>query len=195
VLDHSGNCKRFWNEWNDLFETGAVELDDGKAKKKEKKATAKKEREMAVCPTCKHVHMSMPHCPACGHEYPIRNTVQHVAGTLTELIASHNRAAQTSELWPQICYYVQQKPIGSDRAKKMALAIFKGMTGQWPAKEYFDTKTIPLTKEVAGKIKSMHIAHQQALKASARRAVAQPTPPVPFVGQRGPLPWEDARGN
>jgi len=195
ILDHSGNCKRFWDEWNDFFETGAVELDDGKSKKARKKKPVEKEREMAVCPSCAHVHMALPHCPACGHEYPIRNTVQHVAGTLTELIAGNNRAAQTSELWPQICYYVQLKPLEADRARKKALALFKQMTGQWPNKEYSATEAKPIGKEVLGKIKSMNIAYANSLKERARQTVAQPRPPIPFMGNSGPLPWEDARGN
>lgn len=172
VLDHSGNCKRFWDEWNDFFETGAVELDDGKEKKKEKKKPIEKEREMAVCPSCAHVHMALPHCPACGHEYPIRNTVQHVAGTLTELIASHNRAAMSTQLWPQICYYVQLKPNGEERDRKRALAIFKSMTGVWPTGEYASTQPQPVSKEVLGKIKSMNIARAAALKSAARQTVA-----------------------
>jgi superfamily II DNA or RNA helicase len=36
VLDHSGNSARFWNEWNDFFENGVTELDDGKKKEKPK---------------------------------------------------------------------------------------------------------------------------------------------------------------
>jgi len=195
VLDHSGNCKRFWDEWNDFFETGAVELDDGKVKDKKKKKPVEKEREMAVCPSCAHVHMALPHCPACGHEYPIRNTVQHVAGTLTELIASHNRVAQTTEIWTQLCGYAASKRAESSAARKMALALFKQMTGQWPTKDYFDTEAKPVTKEVMGKIKSMNIAYSHSLKARAKQVVAQPTPPVPFVGNGDQLPWEDARGN
>ena len=150
---------------------------------------------MAVCPSCAHVHMALPHCPACGHEYPIRNTVQHVAGTLTELIASHNRVAQTAELWPQICGYAASKRAESSAARKMALALFKQMTGQWPTKDYFDTEAKPVTKEVMGKIKSMNIAYSHSLKARAKQVVAQPTPPVPFIGNGDQLPWEDARGN
>ena len=75
------------------------------------------------------------------------------------------------------------------------LALFKQMTGQWPTKDYFDTEAKPVTKEVMGKIKSMNIAYSHSLKARAKQVVAQPTPPVPFIGNGDQLPWEDARGN
>jgi len=158
VLDHSGNCKRFWDEWNDFFETGAVELDDGKKKEKEKKKPEKKEREMAVCPSCAHVHLSSSHCPACGHEYPAKAGIQHVPGTLAELVASSNRVAMTTQLWPQICYHARSKRNDEAQAKKMALALFKNMTGVWPIHDFYATEPKPLTKEVSNKIKSMQIA-------------------------------------
>jgi len=188
VLDHSGNCKRFWDEWNDFFETGSVELDDGKAKKKTEKKAEKKEREMAVCPNCAHVHLALPYCPSCGHEYPIRNAVQHVAGTLTELIASNNRTAMSTQLWPQICYYVQLRPNGQDRDRKKALAIFKSMTGVWPTGDYHSTKPQPTTKEVMSKIKSMNIARAQALKTAARQTVMN----LPHAGVMAMVARDDA---
>lgn len=194
VLDHSGNCKRFWDEWNDFFETGAVELDDGKPKK-DKPKPKKKEREMAVCPACAHVHLSMPHCPVCGHEYPARNAVQHVAGTLSELVASGNRTAMTTQLWPQVCYYARMKRNEEASAKKMALALFKSMTGQWPTKDFYDTEAQPVSKEVMGKIKSMNIAYSQSLKKRAAQAVQHYIPPMAFTpGLQSNVFGEDARG-
>lgn len=165
VLDHSGNCKRFWEEWNDFFETGAVELDDGKKKKKEPKKAEKKEREMASCPQCAHVHLALPHCPACGFQYPPKPALQHVPGTLAELVASSNRAAMTSQLWPQVCSYARQKRDDEAAARKMALALFKSMTGVWPTRDFSDTEAQPMTREVANKIKAMNIAYSRARRA------------------------------
>ena len=162
VLDHSGNCRRFWDLWNDFFETGAIELDDGKKKKKEPKKPPKKEREMLACPHCKHLHLSMPHCPACGHEYPARAAVAHLPGALEELIASNNREAITNELWPQICAHARTKRADPEVARMMALALFKGMTRVWPATDFYQTESRPITKQVANKIKWMNIAYAKA---------------------------------
>lgn len=192
VLDHSGNCKRFWDEWNDFFETGAVELDDGKPKKDQKKKPKDKEREMAVCPSCAHVHTAMPHCPSCGHEYPLRNTVQHVAGSLVELVAGGNRQAMTTHIWPQICYYVQLQDKPAETKRKMALSLFKNMTGQWPTQDFERTQTQPITKEVMNKIKSINIAFRAGMKKRAQATVTGPVPPMPFIpGTARPI---DMRG-
>jgi DNA repair protein RadD len=83
VLDHAGNCRRFWADMNDFLGEGAGELDDGR--RKEKKKAEKKEREPMKCPRCAHVHDPKPRCPMCGHEYPRRSEVEHVPGTLSAL--------------------------------------------------------------------------------------------------------------
>ncbi|WP_157778870.1 hypothetical protein [Massilia violaceinigra] len=83
MLDHSGNCMRFWSEVQDFFENGIEELDDGKPK--EAKPTAEKESKPAKCPTCFHVHDARPACPSCGHVYATSRELLHVAGTLAEV--------------------------------------------------------------------------------------------------------------
>jgi superfamily II DNA/RNA helicase len=70
VLDHSGNCERFWDDMNDFFETGALELDDGTKKPKSEKKKPKPEDVMVKCPHCAALHKARPFCPGCGHEYP-----------------------------------------------------------------------------------------------------------------------------
>ena len=83
VLDHAGNCVRFWERMNDFFTEGPGELDDGK--KKPKKAAANgKEPSVRKCPSCAHVHSPAPNCPLCGFEYP-RKKRAHRAGELVEL--------------------------------------------------------------------------------------------------------------
>lgn len=83
VLDHAGNCVRFWGAMQDFFENGAPPLDMGI--KKEKKKPEKRDKEPYKCPKCAAVHMPRPECPACGHEYPRRSHIEHVAGELNEL--------------------------------------------------------------------------------------------------------------
>jgi DNA repair protein RadD len=156
VLDHSGNSERFWDEWTAFFETGALELDDGQKAKSKKKASDIEDR-MRKCPHCKHLHMPMSFCPACGHEYPKREAVKHVAGTLAELVASGDRRALTAELWPQVVGYARGKRTGN-AARKLALALYRKMTGQWPGAEFESTQDALLSKEVANRIRSLNIA-------------------------------------
>ncbi len=157
VLDHSGNCARFWDEWNGFFETGCLELDDGKRKEK-KKRRDDEAPQFIKCPYCKHLHAPLPKCPVCGFEYPRKQTVQHVEGTLKELLASGNRARLTAEVWPQICGYVRERRDG-DAARRMALALYKQMTGQWPRDDYEDTPSAPLSAAVQSRIRYMNIVY------------------------------------
>jgi superfamily II DNA or RNA helicase len=167
VLDHSGNSERFWDEWTAFFETGALELDDGRKAKPKKKASDIEDR-MRKCPHCKHLHMPMPFCPACGHEYPKREAVKHVAGTLAELVASGDRRALTAELWPQVVGYARAKRTG-DGARKLALALYRKMTGQWPGAEFESTQDAPLSREVANRIRSLNIAYAKSKRPAGSR--------------------------
>lgn len=83
VLDHAGNCMRFWGPMMDFFENGASDLDDGTRKPKAK--AEKKEREPFKCPSCAHVHDPRPFCPSCGYEYTRRLQLHREAGELREV--------------------------------------------------------------------------------------------------------------
>lgn len=154
VLDHSGNCARFWNDTMEFFENGWAELDDGK--KKEKKKPEKKPLEPMKCPSCHSLHNPAPTCPVCGHQYPRKQSVEHVPGTLKELLAGGNRSQLTRELWPQIVHYARARR--GDNGKKMALALYHQMTGQWPKGDFESTAPREPSGEVLRKITAMNIA-------------------------------------
>ena len=157
VLDHSGNCARFFEECETFFDFGAGELDDGK-KRDKPKPKEKKELEPVKCPECRALHKPLPACPCCGHEYPRKVAVAHVPGTLKELIAGGYRKELTDRLWPEICGFAHtSKPTEPEAARKLALALFKDMTGGWPAASYEHTERRAPTMEVINKIKALRI--------------------------------------
>ena len=158
VLDHSGNSERFWDDWTGFFASGALELDDGRPKQKPKQKEVDPEDAMRKCPQCSHLHMPRPFCPSCGHEYPRREAVKHTPGTLSELVACGDRRKQTAALWPQIVGYAIEKRPDPERARKYALAMFKGITGHWPAGEFDPEKAATPAPDVINKIRSMNIA-------------------------------------
>lgn len=166
VLDHSGNCARFFEECETFFDFGAGELDDGK--KREKPKPKKKELEPVKCPECRALHKPSPVCPCCGHEYPRKQAVQHVPGTLKELIAGGHRKELSKELWPQIVSYVLERREG-DAARKQALAIYKDMTGAWPMADFANTTPVPPSAEVRNRIRSQQIrfAHRRSTQTRA----------------------------
>lgn len=144
ILDHSGNSVRFWDLWNDFFETGCLELDDGKPKPKPK--AEDKEERFKKCPQCHHVHSPLPTCPSCGYAYPKR-VVVHSPGELIELaIARGDRTKLSTDLWPQLCAHARK--VKGDDGKSLALALFKKRTGVWPTREFHQTPDAPISPEL-----------------------------------------------
>lgn len=175
ILDHSGNCARFWDECNHFFEHGASELDDGK-KRNKPKVQKKPEDTMRTCPSCQRVHQAQPFCPDCGHEYPKRQAIAHVAGTLKEMLAVGTPANISDVLWPQICGYVRERnkkslsPKG-DGGRGYAFRLYREIVGDWPRGPSFeDTTPVAPSAEVLGKIKSLQIRARTARRKSAQGA-------------------------
>lgn len=127
VLDHAGNCVRFWDRMHDFFENGADELDDGKHR--DKKKAEKKEREPVKCPKCFSIHAPAPSCPQCGFSYPKHSNVVHEAG---ELKALDKSAVASSDEKQDV--YAQLRFIAIDRGYKEGWAAhkFKERFGIWP---------------------------------------------------------------
>lgn len=151
VLDHSGNVARFWHRREKFFAEGIERLDDGKPK--EKKKAEEKEVEPVMCPQCRAMHNPAPFCPVCGHEYPKRAAVQHVPGTLTEIMACGDAQVQRSKLWPMVCGYVLERDSGNlAMAQKRAQGIFKGLTGEFCRARIETTTPAPPTRELRNRI-------------------------------------------
>lgn len=92
----------------------------------------------------------------CGHEYPRKASVQHVPGTLKELIAGKYHKELNKQLWPMVKGYVLERREG-DAARKQALAIYKDMTGAFPNAYWESTTPVPPTMEVRNRIRSQQI--------------------------------------
>lgn len=171
VLDHSGNCERFWDEMNEFFETGATELDDGIKKPKEKKKAPKEEDVMVKCPHCKALHKARPECPNCGHQYPLRKTVEHVTGTLEEILTKGSQRQIATEIWPQVCMFARQaNPNDFKRARGKSYALFKQLTGRMPGADFFTTDPKPLSPEVRKKLQNLDKAYWIKRRAVEKKA-------------------------
>jgi superfamily II DNA or RNA helicase len=171
VLDHSGNCERFWDEMNEFFETGAIALDDGTKKPKEAKKKPKAEDVMVKCPHCKALHKARPVCPSCGHEYPRRATTEHLPGTLEEMLAAGHHNRLNADVWPQVCTYARDKyPDDFLKARGAAYAMYKVLTGQMAKADFYQTTPKPLTSELRKKLENMDRAYWVRLRARQRRA-------------------------
>jgi DNA repair protein RadD len=127
VLDHAGNCVRFWAAMNDFFENGAPPLDMGR--RKEKKKPESREKEPYKCPKCANVHPPRPMCPMCGHEYPRRSFVEHVPGQLNELTGMVAGSADDRQ-----AFYSQMLGYAAERGwnPKAADHKYRERYGVWP---------------------------------------------------------------
>ena len=172
VLDHAGCCARFWKRQIDLFENGVRELDDGT--KKEKPKAESDEPEAIKCPSCGHLHKPRPSCPVCGWEYPRKKAVEHIPGTLKELIATGKPELLRKELWPQLVGLVREG-VNQDPEymQRRAQAIYFELTGAFAKAKVETTTPTEPSREVRNKVKANAIAYRHRVKnQSARREIA-----------------------
>ena len=183
VLDHAGNCARFWDDMKDIFTNGVLELDDGKKKKKAKKAVDDEDPTFIKCPVCKQLHTPAPKCSQCGHEYPKKQSVQHVAGTLKEMLAQGKTEQMRNEIWPQVCGYVRDTlGLTGESADKRARGIYYGLTKSSSFKSFRSTIPAPVSTEVANRIRANYIAWRKGQQKTETANLPSPhIPPINFT--------------
>jgi DNA repair protein RadD len=159
-LDHSGNYLRFRDDWEDVYENGVHELDDGR--EKAKKEPTQNEKEAAKCPVCSHIWPGgADTCPSCGHVRARRNEITAVPGMLEEL------AAKNAEREKKTSWLAQLKGYAIERGRKEGWAayLFEDKFGHMP-KGLYPTPAEP-SPEVRRWIKSNFIRKAKAPKAVA----------------------------
>jgi superfamily II DNA or RNA helicase len=135
-LDHSGNYLRFREDWEDVYENGVHELDDGKEKTKPE--LTEKEKTEAKCPVCEaYFPRYMDMCANCGHVREKKNKVEAVPGEMEELTSAMSR--DNKQLWwSMLQYFVQYNGWSSGRAAN----VYKEKFGVWP-RSLDDTVVLP----------------------------------------------------
>ena len=124
-LDHSGNYLRFREDWEDVFENGVSELDDGK--EKAKKEPDEKEKKESKCPACGALWpRGSDTCSNCGHVRERKSLVQSVPGTMEEL---GSMSRDDKQAWWSMAQWKVQAGSWSD---KRALANYRERFGVWP---------------------------------------------------------------
>ncbi|UOD31690.1 DEAD/DEAH box helicase [Massilia violaceinigra] len=127
VLDHSGNCLRFWSAMHDFLEHGASVLDD--AERGARAARTPRERMPMRCPACAHVHDALPACPVCGKMHDARTLTQHAEGALHEVAAAARPGtAGKADFHAQLLAIAHQRGY----AHGWAANKFREKYGAWP---------------------------------------------------------------
>jgi len=124
-LDHSGNYIRFREDWEDVFENGVSELDDGK--EKSKKEPDEKEKKDSKCPACGALWpRGSDTCTNCGHVRERKSAVVSVPGQMEEL---GSMSRDDKQAWWSMAQWKVQAGSWSD---KRALANYRERFGVWP---------------------------------------------------------------
>lgn len=166
VLDHAGNVCRFWTETSEFFETGAVKLDDGTRKPKEKREAS--EKAPRKCPSCHHVHKPSLFCPACGFVYERRSEVVHVAGELSESKKARSvTLAEKQDFYSQLLGYARH--YGKPKAEGWAAYRYRDRFGCWPPNG-FHRESKSTSIEVQRWIQQRNIAYGKSKKTHTRAA-------------------------
>lgn len=106
-LDHSGNYLRFREEWDEIYESGAGELDDGK--EKPKKEPTKAEKEAAKCPRCGSLWGNADVCPHCGFVRQRKNAVVDKPGEMVELEGSAVTKEDKQSFYSELLFMVETR--------------------------------------------------------------------------------------
>lgn len=124
-LDHSGNYVRFREDWEDVFENGVSELDDGK--EKAKKEPDEKEKKESKCPACGALWpRGSDTCSNCGHVRERKSLVQSVPGIMEELGSMSRDDKQA--WWNQIQWKIKFNGWSSGRGAH----VYREKFGVWP---------------------------------------------------------------
>lgn len=167
LLDFSGNIRRFYDDFTDVYFDGFKSLDDGEqADRKIRKDEL--EFEPKGCPKCHHTPFRRK-CLKCGYEKESHSRAEEVAGTMKEIRIGKEKAADSrAHLWQQLCHYAAKAKSPHGRAWH----LFKDITGTEPPVGWRWHSTAPVAPTAATlrKIQQLNIAFARGKQAGAARA-------------------------
>jgi len=105
-LDHSGNYLRFRDAWEDVFQNGVQELDDGKEKSRQE--PTEKQKQESKCPKCGALWTGGDTCKSCGHVREKKTQVSSVPGEMEELSGAMSSVSK-QEFWYMMQFYKRYK--------------------------------------------------------------------------------------
>jgi len=136
-LDHSGNYLRFREEWDEVYEQGVDELNEGK--EKAKREPSEKEKHDSKCPQCSALWpASSDTCYNCGHVKEKKNKVIAVHGEMIELTGTALREGK-QQFWNEMVWYIRVQGWSKGRAAH----TYKDKYGVWPRGLRDDTPCMP----------------------------------------------------
>jgi superfamily II DNA or RNA helicase len=161
-LDHSGNFRRFREDFERVYHEGFATLD--MAEKLDKVIRKDEEgSESHGCPQCGFQPFTR-RCMSCGFEKQTRANAAESAGEMLEIKIGKQVAAHDSHhLWRQLCWIAKT----SKKPQGRASHLFKDITGDWPQRDWifdFTQAEVP-TRATENKVRSLNIAFRKRASA------------------------------
>lgn len=167
LLDFSGNIRRFYDDFTDVYFNGFGSLSD--AEKQDGRAREEVEDFSPTgCPECGHKPFRR-RCLACGFEKRTQAQVEEAPGVMQEIrIGKRVLAANQQDLWNQLCTYAKGH-LKTEKKAGWAWYKFQEITGEKPPRSFsFDTAPIvAVSPATIGKLKSMRIAYSRGRRNAA----------------------------
>jgi superfamily II DNA or RNA helicase len=152
VLDHAGNCARFWDDMQEFFAEGPTDLDDGKKKKKKAKEKPK-EKSSKKCPECSHMHSPAPFCPHCGFQYPPK-IISHESGELVEVGRSQSSPMHVKkDTYAQLLWFARKNGYRDGWAAHK----YRRRFGVWPSNKIERDETKPISRDLLKWVRAQQI--------------------------------------
>jgi DNA repair protein RadD len=159
LLDHSGNIRRFHDDFVDVYFNGFVGLDMAEKMDGVVRKDPEEDFHPSGCPQCKHKPFRR-RCLACGFEKESQALASEQAGEMQEIrIGEKVIASDKHNLWQQLCAYARQHSTPEKRAGR-AFHLYRDITGERPPRSWHIdfTEDAPITRGTLSKIKSLRIA-------------------------------------
>lgn len=165
LLDHSGNIRRFYDDFTDVYFNGFKTLDTAE---KLDNVVRKDEEDFqsAGCPKCQHKPFRR-RCLACGFEKETQTLVDSAAGEMQEVrIGKKVLAADKRDFYNQLCSYARAY-VNSPKRAGWVWHKFREITGDAAPKDWsFEhAPNTSVTSATMGKLKSLRIAYHKGRQA------------------------------
>lgn len=158
LLDFSGNIIRFADDFSDVYYNGLDQLDAGEKLDKTIRRDPE-DKEPSKCPSCGFSPCGK-RCLSCGHERQPTNLIEHLPGSMTEvMIGKQKLADDRKHLYEQVCTYTRSHG-NPETAKQRAWYLFKDLAGCQPSTQWkFEVQpNVPLNKATLNHITRLRIA-------------------------------------
>lgn len=172
LLDHSGNSRRFFDDFVQIYFEGFTSLSTAE-KLDSKPRNEELEFDTKGCPMCGKTPFRK-RCMSCGYEKPVLSVMSETAGVMREVrIGKNVIAADRHDLWRQLCMYVRSTG-NPDTQSGRAYHLFKDITGDPPQRDWRieSTENAPISRGTLSKIKSLRIAFIKGKQAGQKRQEA-----------------------